>query len=117
MDVFSSSERLERLRNRHAGERCVLVANGPSLNQMDLRFLRHETCIGLNKIFLGLKRFAFHPRYYVAVNAKVLQQSAAAIRELRCVKFLGPHAVSAGLTENALTYLVPPARACTRDGL
>jgi hypothetical protein len=93
--------RLSRLAGRHAGERCVLVANGPSLNRMDLSGLRRELTIGLNKIFLGLDRFGFYPRYYVAVNETVLRQSADRIRALNCVKFLAARAA-----EDGLTYLV-----------
>src|SRR3546814_3009144 len=63
------------LHDRHRGERCVIVANGPSLNAMDLSFLQRETVIGLNKIFHGFEKFDFYPRYYVAVNRKVLEQS------------------------------------------
>jgi hypothetical protein len=100
--------RLAGLRDRHRGERCVLVANGPSLNRMSLGDLRHEHVIGLNKIYLGLARFGFYPRYYVAVNRKVLEQSAPQIRSLNCVKFLSSHAAAAGLQEDALTYLIGP---------
>jgi hypothetical protein len=98
--------RLASLRDRHRGQRCVLVANGPSLNRMDLAFLRHETVIGLNKIHLGLRRYGFYPRYYVAVNGKVLEQSAREIRALNCVKFLGSAAPSLGFVEDGLTYIV-----------
>lgn len=103
----SPAWRLDALRDRHRGQRCVLVANGPSLNRMDLRPLRRETVIGLNKIYLGLPRLGFYPRYLVAVNQKVLAQGAAEIRAMRCTKFLGEHAVAAGLHEDALTYIVP----------
>jgi hypothetical protein len=103
--------RLDALRDRHRGQRCVLVANGPSLNRMDLAFLRQETVIGLNKIYLGLRRFGFYPRYYVAINPTVLQQAAGEIRALNCVKFLGQTAPQAGLEEDALTYVVGPGPA------
>lgn len=109
MTGFSHPNRLSWLQDRHRGERCVLVANGPSLNRMDLGFLQRETVIGLNKIYLGVERFGFYPRYHVAVNPKVLQQGAADIRRMRCVKLLGEHALAAGLREDALTYIVPPA--------
>jgi hypothetical protein len=98
--------RLSRLAGRHAGDRCILVANGPSLNRMDLSPLRHELTIGLNKIFLGLQRFGFHPRYYVAINDTVLRQSANRIRALNSVKFLAARAADAGLVEDGLTYFV-----------
>ena len=107
--------RLHALHNRHCGETAILVANGPSLNRMDLSPLRHATVIGMNKIFLGFKRFHFYPHYYVAVNAKVIEQSAAYIRALNCVKFISKRGRDL-IPENGLTYHVetqnPPARFC-----
>lgn len=113
--------RLAGLRDRHRGERCVIVANGPSLNAMDLSFLRREHVLGMNKIFLGFERFGFYPRYYVAVNPTVVQQSLAEIRALNCVKIIGERAArEAGLGESALTHVVatddPPARFSTDLG-
>jgi hypothetical protein len=95
--------RLNALQNRHLGERAILVANGPSLNQMDLRFLRREVVIGMNKIFLGFKKFKFYPKYYVAVNPKVIEQSAEEIKKLNCVKFISKRSADI-IQENALTY-------------
>lgn len=100
-------DRLRLIRDRHHGQRCVIVANGPSLNRMDLGFLRREHVIGMNKIHLGISTFGFYPRYYVAINPKVVQQSAVEIRALNCVKFIGVHAArEAGLDEDAFTYAV-----------
>jgi hypothetical protein len=111
------NSRLDFLRNRHAGERCVLVANGPSLNRMDLSPLRSEVVIGMNKIYLGLAEFGFYPRYYVAVNRKVIAQAAREIKALRCVKFIGSHADAGAIVDDALTYVLntehPPARFST----
>ncbi|HRQ56899.1 MAG TPA: hypothetical protein PLN31_05740 [Azoarcus taiwanensis] len=97
--------RLDFLRDRHQGETAVLVANGPSLNRMDLSFLRRYTTIGMNKIFLGLRRFCFYPKYYVAVNDLVIRQSAEQIKSLNCVKFIGCRGALL-IPENALTYHV-----------
>lgn len=96
---------MERFKNRHLNERCVLVCNGPSLNKMDLSFLKNETVIGLNKIFLGFNKFNFYPRYYVAVNKKVLEQSITEIGELTCVKFLSDR-LTGKLEENSLTNII-----------
>lgn len=79
---------LTRFRGIHAGERIVLVCNGPSLNRMDLAPLRREVVFGLNKLHLGLERFGFYPRYLAAVNDKVIAQSADALRAMTCVKFI-----------------------------
>ena len=72
----------------------------------------------MNKIFLGLDRFGFYPRYYVAINPTVVGQSLAQIRAMNCVKFIGSRAArETGLEEDALTYVVdtdhPPARFST----
>ncbi|MEL7090193.1 MAG: 6-hydroxymethylpterin diphosphokinase MptE-like protein [Pseudomonadota bacterium] len=91
--------RLARFHNAHAGERCILVCNGPSLNRMDLRPLRRHTVIGLNKIYLGRDRFGFEPDYLVAVNDKVIAQSAEAYAGMASTKFF---------TDRA-TDIVPPA--------
>ncbi len=112
---MSCEIRLRDLKNRHHNQRVVLVANGPSLNQMNLQFLRRETILGLNKIFLGFKKFGFYPRYYIAVNAKVIEQSVEQIKAMNCVKFIG-HRGAEIIPENALTYHIetgnPPARFC-----
>lgn len=94
---------LTRFKNLHRGQRCVVVCNGPSLNRMDLGFLRNEIVFGLNKIYLGLPKFGFYPRYLVAVNDKVIAQSADAYRKMTAIKFIsdwGAHLLPA----NAFTY-------------
>ncbi len=109
--------RLQLLKDRHAGERCVIVANGPSLNKMDLSFLPDETSIAMNKIFLGFESLGFYPNYYVAVNRKVIEQSVDQINAINCVKFISNFNGQSYLTESGLTYFVntanPPARFCT----
>lgn len=102
--AFVGATRLSTLRNRHSG-RVVIVANGPSLNQMDLRFLKREAVIGMNKIYLGLQKFGFYPRYYIAVNEKVIRQSVEQIRAMNCVKIIGERGAEV-VKEDALTYHV-----------
>lgn len=97
------------LRNRHDGDQCILVANGPSLNRMDLSFLKRHTVIGMNKIFLGFHKFGFYPRYYVAVNRMVIEQSRSNISDLNCVKFISNRADNL-LPEDALTYHINTTR-------
>jgi len=103
------------LKDRHLGERCVLVCNGPSLNCMDLSFLNQEWTIGLNKIFLGFQKYHFYANYIVAVNEQVLKQSAEVYRELSSVKFLS-NRCSELYQPDAFTHILdtnsPPYRFC-----
>lgn len=100
------NERVKWLKDRHKGETVVLVANGPSLNKMDLRWLNRYVTIGMNKIYLGFKKFGFYPNYYVCVNDKVIEQSEEQIRAMNCVKFISNRAPGKRIGENALTYLI-----------
>lgn len=113
--IGKNQSRFQCLKDRHLNQRVVIVANGPSLNLMDLSFLKSEIVIGLNKIFLGFRKFNFYPRYYVAVNEKVIRQSANEIVKLTSVKFLSNRCPDL-LKEDALTYIInttqPPAPFC-----
>lgn len=105
MPTFST-KRLERFRDCHRGERLVLVCNGPSLNQTDFTLIRNEISMGLNKIFLGFKRLRFYPRYYVAINRRVIEQSAEEIQGLNCIRFLKNLGAANPLPESALTHFI-----------
>jgi hypothetical protein len=91
--------------NRHKGETAVIVANGPSLNKTDFSLLKDVATFGLNKIYLGFERFQFYPKYYVAVNEKVLRQSVSEISSMNCVKFLSQRVPSL-FENNAITHLL-----------
>jgi hypothetical protein len=96
--------RLADFKNRHRSERCVIVANGPSLLKTNLSLIRLETLFGLNKIFLGIKQFKFYPRYYVAINPHVIAQSVTQIKAFNCIKFVCARAAEGLIDEDALTH-------------
>ena len=100
------ARRLNRFRDCHRGDRMVLVCNGPSLNQTDFTDIRSEISMGLNKIHLGFKKFRFYPRYYTAINARVIEQSADEIRRLACIRFLRDLGNDNPLPESALTHFI-----------
>jgi hypothetical protein len=80
-DARAESGRSRRLlrawRDRHAGERCVILCNGPSLLAVDFARLAGVFTFGLNKINLLFDRSAFRPSCIVAINRLVIEQSAA----------------------------------------
>lgn len=59
--------RLERnaiWRDRHRGERCFILATGPSLKTQDLRPLASETCFAVSNFFVHPDFSVIRPRYY-----------------------------------------------------
>jgi hypothetical protein len=83
-----------QLANSHAGESCIVIGNGPSLNKIPLEFLNANTTLSSNRIYL---LEGFKPDYYSCVNPLVLQQSIDDIMEMDATKFIS----------NKFAHLVP----------
>jgi GT2 family glycosyltransferase len=80
---------LMQYKDKYRGQRCVIIGNGPSLNNTDLSLLKNEYTFGLNKIYLLFDRIDWRPSFYVSVNPFVIQQSAHQIfNEIHGLKFL-----------------------------
>ncbi len=86
--LWASRRALASMRDRHCGERCFILGNGPSLARTDLRRLRGQVTFGMNRIYLLFPSLGFQTTYYVAVNELVAQQCAREIRALRGPKFI-----------------------------
>jgi len=52
-------------RGRHAGERCFILATGPSITGQDLTLLASETCIAVSHFFLHEDVGRIDPAYHV----------------------------------------------------
>ncbi len=72
----TSRQRLGLLKDRHKGQRCFIIGNGPSLRQTDLSQLRNEVTIGMNRFFLAFPELGFQTTYFLCVNDLVIEQSA-----------------------------------------
>lgn len=83
-----SRQRIHALHNKHRGERCFIIGNGPSLNKMDLSPLRDEYTFGTNRIYLLFDRMGFHTSYYASVNELVIEQFGRDIEALPMPKFI-----------------------------
>jgi hypothetical protein len=83
-----SIRRLGALKDRHRGERCFIIGNGPSLKQTDLSRLRNEFTLGQNRIYLAFPEIGFTTTYYLSVNDLVVQQCAAEIDSLAMPLFI-----------------------------
>jgi len=102
---------LSDFRNRHSGERCFIIGNGPSLNRMDLKPLRGETAFSLNRGYLYYDRIGRPCDYLVAVNTLVLQQFAEEISALDNTKFLAWGCRRWYQPDDRILYLAGPTRA------
>lgn len=83
-----STQRIRALKNKHQGQRCFIIGNGPSLRNMDLSLLKNEYTFGLNRIYLLFAQLGFTTTYLVSTNQLVIEQSAEELRNISVPKFL-----------------------------
>lgn len=61
----SYPNKIQRFRNIHAGERCFIIGNGPSLTPSDLDIIKDEISFSCNKIYKIFDKTKWRPFYYV----------------------------------------------------
>ena len=86
-----SVRRLAAYKDKHKGERCVIIGNGPSLNRTDVSLIKDTVTFGMNRIYLAFPDWGFSTNYYVSINDLVIEQCADDIRQLTMPKFLSWH--------------------------
>lgn len=70
-----NTKELEKYKNSHLGERCVLVANGPSLIPEDLDKIKHEWTFGCNKIYYMFPKTSWRPDFYCVLDERYIERS------------------------------------------
>lgn len=71
----------------HAGKRCVIIGNGPSLKNTNMSLLKDEITFGLNRIYLMFDEIGFETTYHVVVNRFVVEQCADEFRKIKAPLF------------------------------
>lgn len=67
-------KRLASYKGIHKGERCFIVANGPSLTVDDLELLKGEYSIGCNKIYYMFDKTEWRPDYYCILDIDYIKR-------------------------------------------
>ena len=73
--------KLQKYKNIHNGERCFIVATGPSLIMDDLELIKDEYIISVNSIILSKDKTNFRPTYYLLQDPFVYKKLKNAILE------------------------------------
>ena len=87
----SQGRRIARFHSIHAGQRCFIVANGPSLRAEDLNLLqeRGEITFGMNRIYRLFDQTAWRPTYYVCEDELIAQSQQGEINAVEAkAKFI-----------------------------
>ncbi len=73
MDTLQILEKNRSLHHRHAGQRCFLIGNGPSIAAQDLVALRHEIKICFNSFYKHPHCQEIAPDYWMAADPAIWQ--------------------------------------------
>lgn len=75
---------IAQFNNIHSGERCFIVATGPSLTMrdLDILYLNGEVSIGMNRVFLAFEHTKWRPDYYMVSDWRCIRENETEIREL-----------------------------------
>jgi hypothetical protein len=90
-DLSQDDKRIRELFNRHLGERCFIVATGPSLKKTDLALIKDEIVFGVNKLYLALDKLDINPKYWVVINRNIINYYKKLLK-LNVTIFLGGNA-------------------------
>jgi hypothetical protein len=61
--------KIKQFEGKHQGNRCFIVATGPSLNLNDVEMLKNEICFSCNSIINIFEKTDWRPAYYVVVDS------------------------------------------------
>ena len=97
---WKHAPRLRQFRNKHQGQDCFIIGNGPSLNKMNLEVLKDYHTFGLNKIYLMEDRgIDLNLSYLASTNALVIEQSRERFEQMEHPIFLS-HTAAAGVVRD-----------------
>jgi len=75
LSLNKNDSKLIELKNKHKGEKCVIIAMGPSLKLDDLNKFSSYTTLACNKIFLAMEETGFKPNYYFISDSVVAENN------------------------------------------
>lgn len=120
-------ERLLLLKNKHAGEPCVLIGGGPSINKMDLAKLKNTVTIGCNGFHYKIPEIGFSPTYYTVEDPLPAHDNAEKILNNKSIKIIpldlmhifesydDSEVIYTNLRRSKITYLSPQFPLFSKD--
>ncbi|MCR2822018.1 6-hydroxymethylpterin diphosphokinase MptE-like protein [Lederbergia panacisoli] len=86
----SPYEKLKLIKDKHKGERCFIVATGPSLKIQDLEKLHKEVTFSMNSVCLAFDETEWRPTYYGIQDKGVYKKLESYIKNFNAeCKFIG----------------------------
>lgn len=79
---LKNDKKLLKYQNKHKGQRCFIIGNGPSLTMEDLDKLKNEICFASNKIYLAFDKTSWRPKYYCTSDLTIIKNNVDRINSI-----------------------------------
>ena len=89
---FPEGKALQQLKDMHAGKRCFIIGNGPSLTAEDLTRIHEngDISFAFNRIFNIFPQTAWRPTYYISQDEKMLPGCINEVNAIEALKKFVP---------------------------
>ncbi|MBR9907042.1 MAG: DUF115 domain-containing protein [Gammaproteobacteria bacterium] len=67
-------DKFAKLKNAYSGQELFIIANGPSLANVDMRVLENKFVMTMNRAYLSFNDWGFVPNFHVCINDLVMEQ-------------------------------------------
>jgi hypothetical protein len=84
------SEWFTSMKDAYAGQTCVIIGNGPSLNEIDFSLFKGVPTFGVNAIFLADDRLPDPLTFYVVEDTAVFRDNEEQVKEYQATHRLFP---------------------------
>jgi hypothetical protein len=101
-----NQKQLKKLQNIHAGKRCFILGNGPSLLKCDLGKIKNEITIASNANFLIWDQTGFRPSYLTVEDRLVAEDRKTELNSIKNVTKIFPRDLSHFLKLDSATLYV-----------
>lgn len=88
IDFNLNSYRLIRYKDKHLGQRCFIIGNGPSLKAKDLEKIKGELSFACNKIFKIFDETSWRPTYFFVEDSLTYRNGFKEIKKIKSPKFI-----------------------------
>ena len=81
-------ETLKNIKGKFSGQRCFIVGNGPSLNELDLSLLVNEHCFLFNGAYELIEKYQFKKAYLAIEDRLVMEDHCENVNRLEYTTFI-----------------------------
>ena len=107
----NKTSNIKQFKNKYQNQRCFVIGNGPSLNEMNLSLMKNDIVICANSFFLKFKDLEFTPSFISVEDHLVAEDNSTEFSKLDNIIKIYPIDLRKTLENTNNTYWIELRRA------